>query len=209
MIKKTMLFLLVAGKAVAGEIHDGETVTENQQGIVRFESTQGPVLGKDTTTYPLSGHFPDLIVRLNQDDQQAWTDEASESLDDYLYEIRHRSDTVSVTVLFDSDKTRVNNPILLNKISESERNNPGAPVSVTGYTDSIGGYGKHNQNLSRQRADSVRLELEQRGVPKPNITVDGRGPADPVADNSTPEGRSLNRRVEVVVSPEGNNNAPD
>lgn len=202
MIKK-LAFLLALGSchAFAAEIHDGETVKENQPGIVQFEAGQGPVVGHNTSFYSLNGRFPDMIVRLGQDDQQAWTDPASNSLNEYLYKIQHASDMVDVTILFDTNKTIAINPEVLDQISESEKNNPGTQVSVTGYTDNVGGNGEHNWKLSSQRAESVRQNLVTRGVPNNVIVTEGRGPTEPIADNTTPEGRALNRRAEVVIDP--------
>jgi outer membrane protein OmpA-like peptidoglycan-associated protein len=71
---------------------------------------------------------------------------------------------------------------------------------VRGYTDSIGAFST-NQELSQQRADAVRTYLASHGVAGDRITAQGFGPADPVADNGTPEGRANNRRVEIVVQP--------
>ncbi len=57
-----------------------------------------------------------------------------------------------------------------------------------------------NQKLSENRADAVRNFLISQGVQTDNITSTGYGKAKPVADNSTAQGRSQNRRVQLVVS---------
>jgi peptidoglycan-binding protein ArfA len=54
--------------------------------------------------------------------------------------------------------------------------------------------------LSEDRAKSVRDFLETQGIAGARLTSSGKGPADPVAPNDTPEGRSKNRRVEIVSS---------
>ena len=76
---------------------------------------------------------------------------------------------------------------------------PGLKVQVEGYTDSIGS-DEYNQKLSEQRANGVRDYLVQQSVADANVTAQGYGKKDPVADNSTNEGRAQNRRVELVVS---------
>ncbi|MEI9948566.1 MAG: OmpA family protein [Pseudomonadota bacterium] len=73
------------------------------------------------------------------------------------------------------------------------------PMVVEGYTDSVGSEAT-NQKLSKDRAESVRAYLVSKGVPSDKITSVGKGKANPVASNDTPEGRANNRRVEIVVS---------
>jgi outer membrane protein OmpA-like peptidoglycan-associated protein len=76
---------------------------------------------------------------------------------------------------------------------------PGLKLQVEGYTDNIGS-DEYNQKLSEERADGVRDYLVAQSVADANVTAEGYGKKDPVADNSTNEGRAQNRRVELVVS---------
>jgi outer membrane protein OmpA-like peptidoglycan-associated protein len=76
---------------------------------------------------------------------------------------------------------------------------PDLKVQVEGYTDNIG-TDEYNQELSEKRADSVRDYLVSQNVPGNNITAQGYGKRDPIADNATSSGRAQNRRVELVVS---------
>jgi outer membrane protein OmpA-like peptidoglycan-associated protein len=76
---------------------------------------------------------------------------------------------------------------------------PGLTLQVEGYTDNIGS-DEYNQKLSEERADSVRDYLVTQGVAQPNIAAMGYGKNDPIADNSTNDGRAQNRRVQMVVS---------
>jgi outer membrane protein OmpA-like peptidoglycan-associated protein len=76
---------------------------------------------------------------------------------------------------------------------------PNLKLQVEGYTDNIGS-DDYNQKLSEERADSVREYLVSQSVADSNVTAKGFGKSDPVADNSTNDGRALNRRVELVVS---------
>ena len=89
---------------------------------------------------------------------------------------------------------------------------PNLKVQVEGYTDSTGAPA-YNQTLSENRADAVRDFLVQNGVPQGNVSAEGFGATDFVADNGTAAGRQENRRVNLVVSgssigvqtqPEGN-----
>ena len=76
---------------------------------------------------------------------------------------------------------------------------PDLKLDVEGHTDSIGS-DEYNQQLSEKRAESVRGYLISQGVKPDEVSAQGLGKANPVADNSTPHGRQLNRRVEMVVS---------
>jgi len=76
---------------------------------------------------------------------------------------------------------------------------PDLKVQVEGYTDNIGS-DDYNQNLSEKRAAGVRDYLVTESVQEANITAEGYGKNNPIADNSTQSGRSQNRRVELVVS---------
>ena len=73
-------------------------------------------------------------------------------------------------------------------------------VDIIGHTDSKGSK-EYNQRLSEKRARSVARYLESREVISERVAADGMGEADPVASNDTREGRALNRRVEIKLSP--------
>jgi OOP family OmpA-OmpF porin len=69
-------------------------------------------------------------------------------------------------------------------------------IRVDGHTDSIGPEA-YNEGLSKRRAESAYRFLVDRGVEADRITVMGLGESDPIAPNSTPEGRAMNRRVDL------------
>lgn len=75
--------------------------------------------------------------------------------------------------------------------------NPTIEVEIRGYTDNTGNAEK-NVQLSQRRADAVKIWLIQRGIPAARITAKGYGSANPVADNSTADGRAQNRRIEFI-----------
>ena len=87
----------------------------------------------------------------------------------------------------------------LAKISGIVLAHPGLSLKVEGHTDSVGSE-EYNQLLSEQRASSVRDFLVQQGVPDHSVTSRGFGKTQPAATNDTAEGRSKNRRVELVVT---------
>jgi outer membrane protein OmpA-like peptidoglycan-associated protein len=71
-------------------------------------------------------------------------------------------------------------------------------IGIAGHTDNVGDAAL-NQELSVQRAEAVALYLQERGIDKGRITINGYGGTKPVADNSKEETRRLNRRVEFTV----------
>jgi len=86
----------------------------------------------------------------------------------------------------------------LGQIAEALSQQGSNKVVVEGHTDSKGG-DESNLALSRSRAASVGSFLISRGVPADRVTTNGLGSSRPVADNSTPEGRANNRRVEIII----------
>ncbi|EPN2807190.1 OmpA family protein [Serratia marcescens] len=79
---------------------------------------------------------------------------------------------------------------------------PGWLIVVSGHTDNTGNP-TLNQRLSRERAESVRDWMRDTGdVPESCFAVQGYGESRPVATNDTPEGRALNRRVEISLVPQ-------
>ena len=73
-------------------------------------------------------------------------------------------------------------------------------IDIYGYTDSTGSEA-YNLTLSEKRASSVARYLESQKVVSQRIVTRGKGESNPVATNDTPEGRALNRRVEIVLIP--------
>ncbi len=86
----------------------------------------------------------------------------------------------------------------LGKLVQFVQSSPARPVLIEGYTDSSGS-AQRNQELSRQRAESVRDALVAAGVKTARIQVTGHGEANPVASNDTASGRAQNRRVVVIL----------
>jgi outer membrane protein OmpA-like peptidoglycan-associated protein len=77
------------------------------------------------------------------------------------------------------------------------KDNPALKVNVEGHTDNTGKPSK-NKTLSQQRADAVKSAVVKQGVSADRMTTKGWGQDKPLADNRTEEGRTKNRRVEIV-----------
>lgn len=106
-------------------------------------------------------------------------------------------------VLFDTAKADLKPGALvtIGKIANFMKTYPTRRLLVEGFTDSRGS-DEYNRNLSERRATAVRSALVAAGVESERIELRGYGEAYPVASNDTPEGRQLNRRVEVIISDE-------
>jgi outer membrane protein OmpA-like peptidoglycan-associated protein len=83
------------------------------------------------------------------------------------------------------------------------KRNPETLVTIEGHTDSSGTT-ESNQELSERRARRVFDALVQNGVYALRLSIRGYGERFPVADNSKPEGRSINRRIQVKIRPDAN-----
>ena len=107
-------------------------------------------------------------------------------------------------VLFDSGKATLQpgGRTKLKELANILDRYPRTIVSITGNTDSRGS-DELNDRLSKERAQAVADELIADGVNPARIATSGVGASNPVATNASPEGRQQNRRVDIVVRPDG------
>lgn len=84
----------------------------------------------------------------------------------------------------------------LREVLQSLQANPEVQVEIGGYTDNVGN-DENNLTLSLNRANSVKQWLVNNGVDADRIMTKGYGETNPTATNDTPEGRQLNRRIEM------------
>lgn len=103
-------------------------------------------------------------------------------------------------ILFDTDSAglRSESRATLRDLASNFKQYPDELIDVEGHTDSTG-TSAHNQSLSNRRANSVRDFLVDNGVASRSITAVGYGETRPKDTNATPEGRQLNRRVEIHI----------
>ena len=89
----------------------------------------------------------------------------------------------------------------IRQVAQSVRSNPNLNVLIEGHTDSDG-TADYNWELSTKRATAVAKVLIDAGIPPAKITASGKGEYHPIASNSTERGKSKNRRVEIILSPD-------
>lgn len=106
-------------------------------------------------------------------------------------------------LLFETGKSTLLPPVRekLARVSGILLGHPGLKLEVEGHTDNVGSDAS-NQTLSEKRAAAVKDYLISQGVSADSVVSRGFGETKPVATNDTPDGRSQNRRVEIVVSGE-------
>ena len=126
-------------------------------------------------------------------------------------QIEQLQNTVKLTlangVLFDAGGSQLdaNGQAMLTQLAPALKDLPGKRIVVAGYTDNVPigpellALFPGNIELSRARADAVAKLLVAQGVPQNIVSTVGLGASHPVADNSSPQGRAQNRRVEIDI----------
>ncbi len=141
----------------------------------------------------------------NLDQQEA---ELRQQLTNQGITITNTGDRLVVTfpndITFDTDSFAIKPDLMpqLQTVAGVLTRYPNTRVQVVGHTDSDGS-ATYNLGLSQQRANAVADVLQAGGVGFERLSVIGQGEANPIASNLTPEGKAQNRRVEIVVIPNG------
>ncbi len=108
-------------------------------------------------------------------------------------------------ITFDTDSSAISADFyrVLNSISKVFNEYEKTYIDIYGHTDNTG-QATYNMNLSQRRADAVSSYILTRNVLPQRILTHGVGEDQPIASNSTPQGRAQNRRVEIKLSPISN-----
>jgi OmpA-OmpF porin, OOP family len=111
-----------------------------------------------------------------------------------------RGDVVLQGVNFETNSATLtgDSKPILDKVAAGLKEHPHLIVELQGHTDSTGS-ARYNLGLSERRAESVREYLISQGVSPSQLTAKGFGATQPIASNSTAEGRAQNRRVVMHV----------
>jgi outer membrane protein OmpA-like peptidoglycan-associated protein len=118
----------------------------------------------------------------------------------YLEAVKVGSVIALRNVFFDFDKANLRNESAteLDKVFDFLNQHAEIVVEISGHTDSLGA-DDYNMKLSEQRANSVVEYLTNKGIKKERLVAKGYGETQPIATNSTPEGRQLNRRTQFLI----------
>ena len=162
----------------------------------------GQVLLASEVSYKASDFKTAMMIRNGTEQQFAEQTAATQALRGRMADIDNYNIKGTTNVFFDTGKWQLSPQAkleLCNAAAQAEATN-NALLLVVGYTDSVGSE-EYNQTLSEKRANSVINYLQQACHWKPYrvLTPTGMAEADPLADNSTEEGKTQNRRVAVNI----------
>ncbi|HZK65651.1 MAG TPA: OmpA family protein [Puia sp.] len=204
-------------KGQISDLNDQVNQLNNKAGLL---STN--VANKESQLTKSQQQLADQQKRLEQlqslmDQQKKATQEIRKKMADALVGFNSNELTVAIkngkvyvslqeNLLFPSGSAVVNpkGKEALGKLAEVLNTNPDITVDIEGHTDSIPIRGKYKDNwdLSTARANSiVRILTTDYQVDPVRVIASGHSQYDPVQSNGTPEGRALNRRTEIILSP--------
>jgi len=165
------------------------------------------------TSDSASGQLKEMQTAL--DDYNSSLDEVQKKLSDRMadyaergVEVQAKDGRVQVNIqdelLFRSGSSRVgkDGETALGTLASVLNEHPNLKIMVVGHTDDRAGRGGDNWSQSTERANNVVRMLKDMKIDPTRLTSAGQGQYNPVADNSTSEGRAQNRRTEIMLLPE-------
>jgi len=202
---------LVMTGCAAPQTKTGKGALYGTAGGAAAGALAGQLIGKDTKGTLIGAALGAAVGGLAGAGVGKYMDQQEADLNQALgqsqaAQVSREGDLLAITlkgdVTFDTDSTIVR-PGLYNEIDRIAQvmvQYPETQIVVQGHTDSSGA-ADYNQRLSERRAEAVKNLLVQRGVSPYRVTSMGYGETMPVATNATPEGRQMNRRVEIRIKP--------
>lgn len=181
---------------------DAQPMDAQQADAQQSDLTADNGKGRTSSSTPMSSEASDYMAQV----KQAIENSLESELRQQILELEQVDDVTLKLALGNEASFAVNSAILqkpagnaLHALGELLAKWAKTDITVTGYTDSSGDP-KKNQALSKQRADRVAAFLIKHDVNTMRVSSEGKGADSPRADNSSPEGRQQNRRVEIVIT---------
>jgi outer membrane protein OmpA-like peptidoglycan-associated protein len=151
------------------------------------------------------GHYMDKQER---EFKQALAESQAREQAAIMQGVQREKDALIITfksdVMFDSNSSIIKSAAYasgeIDRVAQILNKYPDTTIKVVGYTDNKGSE-TYNQQLSEQRANSVKNALVVKNVQAARISALGMGESNPIADNATEGGRQLNRRVAIIIEP--------
>lgn len=212
--------LLAQGEQQRGQIQDlNAKISELNAKIADLNNQTGQLSTDAANKQSQLAHSQAELERLRQlmDQQQRATQEIRKKMSDALVGFNSNELTVSIkngkvyvsmqeNLLFPSGSAVLNpkGKLALSQLADVLNKNTDITLDVEGHTDSIPIHGRYidNWDLSTARANSiVRVLTHDYKVDPVRVVASGHSSYDPVQPNSTTEGRALNRRTEIILSP--------
>ena len=167
--------------------------TVNDEGKAEFRIAQGSTYGLVIYQYDTSFNFGTIALDPNKP-----YEEVNYGLT--IQKVVHYLRTYDLSIHFASNKSAVreDDEQVLNQLVDTLYKNPTMRIEIAAHTDSDGA-DDFNQLLSQKRASSVKEYLISKGIDEMRMTAKGYGEKQPIADNSTAEGKAENRRTEIRV----------
>ena len=165
--------------------------------------------------WPFGSTVKATAQAVNAPSNQLWLDQYEPRLREALqgsgFDLERRQDILLVTMpvqgSFNPDRPQLLLPAKLGALTRiakiTEQDPQGAAVLILGHTDSSGALDL-NRRLSEQRAQAVGGIFRLSGLERDRLRLKGVGSDMPRAANDSPEGRALNRRVEILLAPKAN-----
>lgn len=200
---------------VKGRVYDSKTLQNVVAEILFIDLSNGdtirktdndPANGQYMVTLPSQKNYAAIVKKKNylffSQNFNLFNIKPNEHfiLDIPLQPIENEASIILKNVFFDFDKSTLKpeSYIELNHLVKLLNENPNIKVEISGHTDNFGNF-DYNLKLSQARAEEVKTYLIQKGIPEHRIIAKGYGNLKPIADNSTEEGRALNRRTEFKI----------
>ena len=202
LMKRLLPWLLLLGAALAGLFFlrtcksQTPEVVPTTTPVVQAPKTESPAAQTETAS-------AEKVLKLSEGDIKVKTG----SFLDLLYTtITDANADLSKPLTFDNVsfakyKTDLtdSSKIQLDDLVKIMKAYPSVEIKINGYTDSRGD-ADENKTLSEGRAASVKSYLSSKGIASERMKSEGKGQANPIADNDTDAGRAKNRRIEAVVT---------
>lgn len=186
--------LIVAGQAADAEL--AKLSSEREQMLLAKQENEAREKARQQA---------ELAAQAERDRRAAELTAALERAKQSGAEIEQSAEQIKITfrkVTFDPNKSEIKSEFQasLDQLAAAlAQSYPKAKLSVHGYTDNTGS-DAYNLMLSEQRAVAVKTFLIEKGVEPSRVASRGHGESDPIAPNTTAQGRAQNRRVELLVS---------
>ena len=193
------------GKPLSGKVEAHTELESGQIESISKEFREGefkieiPEKGKTDIIVSAPGY---TFKTITLPDEKAIDDLSTEPLELSLEPVYQEQKIVTHSIHFKSDSANLEPLAIktLEKILTLMKTNPELKIEIIGHTDSTGPE-DYNQRLSELRARVVADWLIRNGINSKRIKATGKGESEPIADNSTPEGRAKNRRTEIRIIP--------